>query len=77
MPSPTPDSKSLARPALSWVQEGTADFLEGDFKGAFVTNEGQVRMAPPSQQIATTDQPFVWSIAADTRGNTYLGTGQR
>ncbi|HVF10693.1 MAG TPA: hypothetical protein VNA16_07815, partial [Abditibacteriaceae bacterium] len=75
VPSPTPDSKSLARPALSWVQEGAAEFLKGNFDGSFVTSEGQVHMAPTAKQIATTDQPFVWSIAADTRGNTYLGTG--
>ncbi|MDQ3815425.1 MAG: hypothetical protein M3347_16030, partial [Armatimonadota bacterium] len=77
MPTPVPDSKTLGRPAQSWVQQGISDFLSGDFERTLVTNDGRIRPAPPLQLLATTAETFVWSIAADTNGNTYLGTGNK
>ncbi len=80
-PTPTPTTpafgagKSVARPALSWTQTGVAEFLKGKFDGAFVTSNGEIRVAPAVKTIAQTNEPFVWSIAGDKQGNTYLGTG--
>lgn len=81
VPTPTPTTpafgagKSVARPALSWVQTGVAEFLKGKFDGAFVTSNGEIRVAPAIKTITQTNEPFVWSITGDRQGNTYLGTG--
>jgi hypothetical protein len=80
-PTPTPTTpafgagKSVARPALSWTQTGVAEFLKGKFDGAFVTSNGEIRVSPAVKTITQTNEPFVWSIAGDKQGNTYLGTG--
>ncbi|MBV9469810.1 MAG: hypothetical protein JOZ57_11260, partial [Abitibacteriaceae bacterium] len=76
-PTPNPSSKTLARPAQSWVQTGTGDFLSGDFQQTFATNEGLIRLAPTTKLLATTSEPFGWSITSDGHGNTYLGTGSK
>jgi hypothetical protein len=79
VPTPTPPAfgagKSVARPARSWIQTGVAEFLKGKFVNAFVTNQGEVQAAPSAKQIAQVVEPFVWSIAGDNAGNTFLGTG--
>jgi hypothetical protein len=77
-PTPTPSSdgsKGLGRAAQRWIQSSQVEFARGDFQGAQVTNTGIVQLAPTGKLLATTTEPFAWSIAADGRGNTYLGTG--
>lgn len=77
-PTPTPSpvfGKSIGRPSLAWTQTGASDFLRGKVENALITNTGEIHVAPPVKQIASTNQPFIWSIAADDAGNAYLGTG--
>ncbi|HVF85275.1 MAG TPA: SpoIVB peptidase S55 domain-containing protein, partial [Abditibacteriaceae bacterium] len=77
-PSPTPptdNGTNLSRPALRWVQNSVQEFTRGDFSGAQVTSEGAVQLSPRVRQLATTAEPFAWSVAGDQSGNTYLGTG--
>ena len=75
-PATTIGAKTLGRPALNWVDTGTANFLKGEFQSAIVDSNGIVRPAPLSQQLATTSLPFIWSIAGDNSRNVYLGSGQ-
>jgi len=75
-PPATLGEKTLGRPALNWVDTGTANFLQGEFKSAIVDSNGIVRPAPLSQQLTTTSLPFIWSIAGDNSHNTYLGSGE-
>ncbi len=70
-PTPTPDSKMLGRPAQSWVQT-PVDFLPGDFQRTQVSSAGRLQIAPASKLILKTTDPFVWAIAGDAEGNTYL-----
>ncbi|HEX8833306.1 MAG TPA: hypothetical protein VF719_03860, partial [Abditibacteriaceae bacterium] len=82
-PSPTPaptilpidNGKGVGRPALRWVQGSPADFLRGNFERTQVVNDGTIRLSPAVAQIATTSEAFAWSIAGDSRGTVYLGTG--
>ena len=78
-PTPAPttpaEGATLGRPARSWIQGNAVDFARGDFRGAEVTSEGTLRAAALGKRIATTTEPFAWSVAADSRGNTFLGTG--
>jgi hypothetical protein len=75
-PTPSSDgSKTLGRAAQRWIQSSQEEFARGEFEGAQVTNTGTIQIAPTGKLLATTTEPFAWSIAADGRGNTYLGTG--
>ncbi len=77
-PSPTPvtdNGTNLGRPSSSWVQNSAMEFTRGDFSGAQVTSEGTVQLSARVRQLATTAEPFAWSVAGDAHGNTYLGTG--
>ena len=75
-PPTTLGTKTLGRPALNWVDTGTANFLQGEFKSAIVDSNGVVRPAPLPQQLVTTSLPFIWSIAGDNSHNVYLGSGE-
>ena len=74
-PTPTPDPKTIGRPAQSWVQDNGADFLQGRFERALLTSDSQIRVAPGAKTIINTPEPFVWSIAGDSAGNVFIGTG--
>ena len=75
-PTPAPDEgKNLGRPAQRWIQSTSEDFARGDFNGTQVLSDGTIQLATAGRMLATTTEPFAWSIAADNRGNTYLGTG--
>ncbi len=74
-PTPIPDPKTIARPAQAWVQDNGADFLQGRFEHALLTSDGQIRLAPNTKAIVNTPEPFVWSIAGDSAGNVFIGTG--
>jgi len=77
-PSPTPptdNGTNLGRPALRWVQNSAQEFTRGDFSGAQVTSDGAIQLSPRVRQLATTAEPFAWSVAGDKAGNTFIGTG--
>jgi hypothetical protein len=75
-PVTTLGHKTLGRPALNWVDTGTANFLKGEFQSAIVDSNGIVRPAPLSKQLATTALPFIWSITSDDSHKVYMGSGQ-
>jgi len=77
-PTPTPptdNGTNLGRPALRWVQNSAQEFTRGDFSGAQVTSDGAIQLSPRVRQLATTAEPFAWSVAGDKAGNTFIGTG--
>src|SRR3954463_15540885 len=58
-----------------WETGSRVDLLRGDVRGVSITDTGAILLAPQFSQIFSTDQPYVWSSAADAAGNIYLGTG--
>jgi len=72
---PTDNGTNLGRPALRWVQNSAQEFTQGDFSGAQVTSDGAIQLSPRVRQLATTAEPFAWSVAGDKVGNTFVGTG--
>ena len=49
--------------------------MRGEARGVSVTDTGALMLAPRVAQLFDTEQAFIWSTAADERGNVYLGTG--
>jgi hypothetical protein len=58
-----------------WETNSRADILKGEAHGVSVTDMGAFMLAPRFTQLFNTDQPYIWSSAADSAGNVYLGTG--
>jgi hypothetical protein len=49
--------------------------LKGEARGVSITDTGVLMLAPRFTQLFNTEQPYIWSSAADGAGNVYLGTG--
>jgi hypothetical protein len=67
-------------PALSqgthlWTQSRFEEFEKGTPEGVSISSDGRLREGPTLHERLTTPSTFVWSVAADKDGTTYLGTG--
>src|ERR1051325_1409343 len=60
---------------IIWETNSRTELLRGESRGVSVTDTGVLMLAPLFTQLFSTDQPYVWSSAADDAGNIYLGTG--
>lgn len=60
---------------IIWETSGRSELLKGDARGVSVSDTGVLTLAPNITEVFNTEQAFVWSSAADSQGNVYLGTG--
>jgi hypothetical protein len=58
-----------------WQTGSRAELLGGESHGVSVTDAGALMLAPQFTKLFDTEQAYVWSSAADSSGNVYLGTG--
>ncbi|MCA1590838.1 MAG: hypothetical protein LC734_10745, partial [Acidobacteria bacterium] len=58
-----------------WSVNTRSEILRGDARGVSIDANGTITLAPRFAEVYRTEQPFIWSSAADTSGNIYLGTG--
>jgi len=58
-----------------WQIGSRSELLKGEARGVSITEAGVLTLAPELAQVFNTDQAYVWSTAADSSGNMYLGTG--
>ncbi len=58
-----------------WEMSARAELLKGEARGVSITDNGLLTLAPKLDQVFDTEQPYIWSAAADAAGNIYLGTG--
>jgi hypothetical protein len=58
-----------------WSINSRAEVLRGDAHGVSIDDSGNITLAPKLTEIYKTEQPYIWSSAADASGNIYLGTG--
>lgn len=58
-----------------WETNSREELLRGEARGVSVTDTGALMLAPRFAQLFDTEQAYIWSTAADERGNVYLGTG--
>ncbi len=66
---------SYATEPSVWSVNSRADVLKGDARGVSIDSEGAISLAPKLTEVFKTGQAYIWSSAADTAGNVYLGTG--
>ena len=60
---------------IIWEVSGRTELLKGDARGVSVSDTGVLSLAPNVTEVFSTEQAFVWSSAADSQGNVFLGTG--
>ncbi len=73
-----PEAKTeppVARQLSVWSQTTSKDFEKGKPKGCTYTNTGDLILAPPVTQVATSDEERLWCAAADAKGRVYFGSG--
>jgi hypothetical protein len=68
-------SSAFAGEPVVWEMSARAELLKGEARGVSITDNGLLTLAPKLDQVFDTEQPYIWSAAADTAGNIYLGTG--
>ncbi|HEX8130542.1 MAG TPA: hypothetical protein VF527_15680 [Pyrinomonadaceae bacterium] len=68
-------SPARAGGPVVWETNSREELLKGEARGVSVTDTGALMLAPRFVQLFDTEQAYIWSTAADERGNVYLGTG--
>ena len=58
-----------------WSVNSRPEVMRGDAHGVSIDDSGVIRLASKLNEVMKTDQPYIWSSAADPSGNIYLGTG--
>ncbi|MEP6849814.1 MAG: hypothetical protein ABI999_13240 [Acidobacteriota bacterium] len=67
-------SLKAADPSI-WTVDSRSDVIKGDARGVSIDQNGTITLASKLTEVFRTEQPYIWSSAADAAGNVYLGTG--
>ncbi|MGH9615731.1 MAG: hypothetical protein ACRD28_03235 [Acidobacteriaceae bacterium] len=58
-----------------WQQSSFESFESGTPHGVAIRSDGEIASSAVAKEVLTTASSAVWSVAVDSRGNAYLGTG--
>ncbi|HMC83753.1 MAG TPA: hypothetical protein VKL61_11050, partial [Candidatus Polarisedimenticolia bacterium] len=64
-----------AATAQIWRHRSHADREQGTLKGVSLLIDGSLTLGPALETLAEPAEPYVWSLAADSKGNVYAGGG--
>lgn len=70
-------SAAFASGTTAWELNTYADFIKGQFHGVSLSRDGRLTLAPKVDQLFSSDQPIVWSVAPGMNGSLYVATGHR
>ena len=68
---------TFASQTTTWEMAGAKDFLKGKMAGVAVTWDGLLRAGYRREEMATPQQPVIWSAVRAPDGTVFLGTGYR
>ncbi len=66
---------ALAAGPVFWEISKQEDIVKGDAQGVSIAENGAITLAPTFALVYDTKEAYIWSSAADSAGNIYLGTG--
>ncbi len=66
---------SLAVTSSFWIVTTQEGFAAGELTDVSVNSGGAVTLAPPLEQLADTEELYVWSVVSDAADNLFVGTG--
>jgi hypothetical protein len=58
-----------------WRINGLGDVLRGDARGVSISSEGVISPGPALKTLLDSGERLAWSAVADSKGDTYVGTG--
>jgi hypothetical protein len=58
-----------------WEQSEQADFARGTPHNVSIRSDGHVTLAPEFKELDSTNQPYLWALAEDSKGALYYGGG--
>lgn len=58
-----------------WTDSARSDFLKGETEGVAILEDETIVLSHRLENIVSLGAPVVWSLASDSRGRVYLGTG--
>jgi hypothetical protein len=67
----------FASTSTTWEMTSFSDFVKGKFDGVSLGRDGRLSLAPKLDTLFTSEQPVIWSVAADPDGALYAATGHR
>ena len=66
---------SFAVETRFWEQGDRSDFEKGSLHHLSLRNDGRIFPAPDFTELFDSSTPYLWAIAADSKGNLYTGGG--
>ena len=54
-----------------WEQGDRSDFEKGSLHHLSLRNDGRIFLAPDFTEVFDSSTPYLWAIAADSKGNLY------
>ena len=60
---------------IFWTLESQPEFLTGEVDGLSIAHDGVISLAPATQSLYESTDPFFWSLVSDREGNLYAGSG--
>lgn len=70
-----PFASLYAQGTKAWSQSTYQDFERGTPAGVAIRSDGTLGPAAFAREVLTSPSAYVWSVAVDSKGNAYLGTG--
>jgi hypothetical protein len=67
----------LASSTATWEMSSYQDFQRGEFHNLSLSRDGTIALAPRLDDVFSSGQAVIWSVAAAPDGSLYLGTGNR
>ncbi len=68
-------ASSAAYSGRSWSVSGEEDFSKGELDGVSVLSSGEMRLAPPIEEVRGLDANFVWDVKTAEDGRMLVSTG--
>src|SRR5262245_40026777 len=59
----------------TWKNRNRSDREQGDLKGVSLGVDGTLTLGPALETLSTSNEPYFWSVARDSKGTIYAGSG--
>ncbi|MBI3949636.1 MAG: hypothetical protein HY314_04180 [Acidobacteria bacterium] len=66
---------ALASTTQVWRQDTTEEFEQGTPTGITITSDGYLQLAPQLDKLVETTDAYFWSLAEDSKGRLFIGSG--
>lgn len=68
-------ASAFAVETRSWQQSEMGDFEKGKLSKLSLRNDGRLTLAPVVKELHDASTAYLWAVAQDSKGNTYIGGG--